>query len=86
MRPEGFFCIPYKAGKVMTEEHPEKDRIAIIGLGKVGTAVGHLLREADTESPPSSTRSRRQSNSISVIPEAAGREAPPTPSGMPIPC
>ena len=30
----------------MTEKHPDKDRIAIIGLGKVGTAVGHLLKEA----------------------------------------
>ena len=30
----------------MTEQHPDKDRIAIIGLGKVGTAVGRLLKTA----------------------------------------
>jgi len=33
----------------MTPKKPPKDRIAIIGLGKVGTAVGHLLRAADYE-------------------------------------
>ncbi len=30
----------------MTERHSDKERIAIVGLGKVGTAVGHLLKEA----------------------------------------
>lgn len=41
--------IQYLAGKTMTEKQPSKDRMAIVGLGKVGTAVGYLLKSAGYE-------------------------------------
>ena len=56
----------------MTEKQPSKDRMAIVGLGKVGTAVGYLLKSAAMKLRPSSIRNPMRWRSISLT-RAAGR-------------